>query len=285
MSGPGAPIRCLIDGVSGRRIPVTDRGLSYGDGLFETLLVRDGRPCQWRRHLDRLALGCRRLGFPTPAESTLAGEVAGLLRGIDAGVLKVLVTRGDGGRGYAPRSDPRPRRILTLFGAPDYPTEWHLRGVVARTCRTPANQNPLLAGLKHLNRLDSVLARAEWSEPSIAEGLMAGPGGDIIGGTMTNLFLWDGAGLLTPAVDGCGIAGTVRGLAMDLAAVMGIPCVETRLARADLIRARGMFLTNSLAGVWPVRRLDAHEYDPEDLPLGLIRALWQEAQSPEGPGQ
>jgi 4-amino-4-deoxychorismate lyase len=114
---------------------------------------------------------------------------------------------------------------------------------------------------------------------------MAGPGGDIIGGTMTNLFLWDGAGLLTPAVDGCGIAGTVRGLAMDLATVMGIPCVETRLARADLIGARGLFLTNSLAGVWPVRRLDAHEYDPEDLPLGLIRALWQEAQSPEGPGQ
>ncbi len=285
MSGPGAPIRCLIDGVSGRRIPVTDRGLSYGDGLFETLLIHDGRPCQWRRHLDRLGLGCRRLGFPTSAESTLAGEVARLLRGIDRGVLKVLVTRGNGGRGYAPRSEARPRRILSLFAAPDYPAEWHLTGVVARTCQTPATQNPLLAGLKHLNRLDSVLARAEWSDPGIAEGLMAGPGGDFIGGTMTNLFLWDGAGLLTPAVDGCGVAGTVRGLAMDLAAGLGIPYVETRLTRADLVGARGLFLTNSIAGVWPVRRLDDQEYDPEDLPLDLISAVRQAAQSPEWLGQ
>ncbi len=285
MSGPGAPIRCLIDGVSGRRIPVTDRGLSYGDGLFETLLVRNGRPCQWRRHLDRLGLGCRRLGFPTPAETILADEVGGLLRGIDTGVLKVLVTRGDGGRGYAPRSDARPRRILSLFADADYPAEWPAMGVVARTCRTPANQNPVLAGLKHLNRLDSVLARAEWSDPGIAEGLMAGPGGDFIGGTMTNLFLWDGAGLVTPGVDGCGIAGTVRGLALDLAAEHGIPCVETRLTRADLLGARGLFLTNSIAGVWPVRRLDDHEYDPEDLPLDLISALRQAARSPEGLGQ
>lgn len=271
---------CLIDGEPGQALPVTDRGLSYGDGLFETLLVREGRPCQWRRHWDRLARGCRRLALKPPAESTLVEEAARLLVGVDTGVLKILVTRGDGGRGYAPPQGGRPRRILARFPAPEYPGAWHDAGVVVQTCRTPATQNPAIAGIKHLNRLDSVLARAEWSDPGIAEGLLIGPDGDLVGGTMSNLFLWDGAGLRTPRVDRCGIAGTVRALAMELAADWGIPCVEARLTRADLRAARGLFLTSSLLGAWPIRRLDGRDLDPNDLPLDLIGALRRAAQTP-----
>jgi 4-amino-4-deoxychorismate lyase len=278
------PLRCLIDGVPSDRLPVTDRGLSYGDGLFETLLIRDGRPCQWRRHWQRLARGCLRLGLPAPLEATLAEESDGLLRGIDTGVLKILVTRGDGGRGYMPAPVPRPRRVLSLHPAPSYPPEWQGSGVAVRTCRTPASLNPVIAGLKHLNRLDNVLARAEWSDPGVAEGLMADPEGEIVGGTMTNLFLWDGAGLLTPGVDRCGIAGTVRDLALELAADWGIPCAEARLRRADLLGARGLFLTNSLLGVWPVRRLDTRSFNLGDLPLELIGVLTQRAHTPESVG-
>jgi 4-amino-4-deoxychorismate lyase len=256
--------------------------LSYGDGLFETLLVRDGSPCQWSRHWGRLGQGSSRLGMPLPTESLVTDEIAELLRGSRSGVLRLTVTRGDGGRGYSPPADACPRRILSLYATPEYPSAWAAGGVVIRMCRTPATENPALAGLKHLNRLDSVLARAEWSDPGIAEGLMAGPGGDIIGGTMTNLFLWDGAGLKTPPIDRCGVAGTVRALAVELAARLGIACVETRLYLDDLLGARGLFLTNSVLGVWPVRRLDAHDYDPEDLPLDLIRILRQDAQTPGG---
>lgn len=281
---PGEPLRCLVDGVPEQRLPVTDRGLSFGDGLFETLLVRDGRPCQWRRHWDRLDQGCRRLGLPPPREAVLTDEARELLRGVDSGVLKVLVTRGVGGRGYAAPTDARPRRILLLFPAPDYPPEWQGRGVAVRICSTPATHNPALAGLKHLNRLDSVLARAEWSETEIAEGLMAGPEGDIVGGTMSNLFLWDGSRLLTPKVDRCGIAGTVRALTMELAANRGIPCLEARLSLTDLLTGRGLFLTSSLLGVWPVRRLDRRAYDPGELPLQLIGAVRRQAQTPEVPG-
>jgi 4-amino-4-deoxychorismate lyase len=156
--------------------------------------------------------------------------------------------------------------------------------VAVRICSTPATHNPALAGLKHLNRLDSVLARAEWSETEIAEGLMAGPEGDIVGGTMSNLFLWDGSRLLTPKVDRCGIAGTVRALTMELAANRGIPCLEARLSLTDLLTGRGLFLTNSLLGVWPVRRLDRRAYDPGELPLQLIGAVRRQAQTPEVPG-
>lgn len=281
MSSRGAPIRYLVDGAPDLGLPVTDRGLSYGDGLFETLLVRDGSPCQWGRHWARLGQGCSRLGLPLPAESLVKDEILELLRESGNGVLRLTVTRGDGGRGYAPPGDAHPRRILLLYPMPEYPSAWISRGVVIRLCRTPAAQNPVLAGLKHLNRLDSVLARAEWSDPGIAEGLMAGPGGDIIGGTMTNLFLWDGAALKTPPIDRCGVAGTVRALALELATTLGIACEETRLGLDDLLGAKGLFLTNSVLGVWPVRRLDAQDYDPEDLPLDLVRTLRQAAQAPE----
>jgi 4-amino-4-deoxychorismate lyase len=246
------------------------------------MLVREGRPCQWRRHWSRLAQGCRRLGFQPPSERDIAAEAAGLLRDVGLGVLKLLVTRGDGGRGYAPPPQAHPRRILVLYPMPDHPPEWASAGVVVRRCLTPATENAAFAGLKHLNRLDSVLARAEWSDPAIAEGLMAGSRGEIIGGTMTNVFLWDGECLKTPAIDRCGIAGTVRSLVMDLARRLGVACSEVRLGPEDLRDARGIFLTNSVLGVWPVRRLDGRDYDIEALPPELIRTIRQEAQSPEG---
>ncbi len=273
--------RILIDGDPGVGLPITDRGLNYGDGLFETLLVRDGRPCQWPRHRRRLELGGCRLGIALPPIELLPDEVGVLIRGISEGVLKILVTRGDGGRGYAPAPGAVARRVLTLHPVPAYPADWYRNGIAIRRCDTPATENSALAGIKHLNRLDSVLARAEWSDPGIAEGLMAGPDGAIIGGTMTNLFLWDDSGLSTPAVDRCGIAGTVRELAIEMARRHGIPCVEGRVSPDDLGRARGLFLTNSVAGVWPVRRLDGRQYDLARLPRGFIEGLQRAAHTPE----
>lgn len=284
-AGPAgsAPLASLIDGAPGETIPAWDRGLSYGDGLFETLLVRHGCPCQWPRHRTRLILGCRRLGIPAPTADTLESEVRLLSVGREDAVLKVLVTRGIGGRGYRSLPAAEPRRILHVYPAPEYPSSWREQGVVVRHCQTPASYNPALAGLKHLNRLDSVLARAEWDDPEVADGLMSGMDGEVVGGTMTNLFLWDGSTLLTPAVDRCGIAGTVRALALELARARGIPCVVADITLELLARAQGLFLTNSVVGAWPVRRLGERELDPERLPLDLIAAVTREAQSPGGP--
>jgi 4-amino-4-deoxychorismate lyase len=194
-----------------------------------------------------------------------------------------LVTRGIGGRGYRSLPAAPPRRILHVYPPPEYPSAWHEQGVVLRWCQTPASYNPALAGLKHLNRLDSVLARAEWEDPEVADGLMSGMDGEVVGGTMTNLFLWNGHSLLTPAVDRCGIAGTVRALTLEVSRARGIPCVVADTKSAVLEQAEGMFLTNSLVGVWPVRRLGERDLDPGRLPLDLLAAVIREAQSPGGP--
>lgn len=285
-AGPAgsAPIASLIDGRPGETVPSWDRGLSYGDGLFETVLVHRGAPCQWPRHCTRLLLGCRRLGIAEPPAALLEAEVRRLIAGLDEAVLKVLITRGVGGRGYRPQPAAEPRRILHLYPAPNYPAAWRQSGVVVRFCRTPTSYNPALAGLKHLNRLDNVLARAEWDDPEIAEGLLSGMDGEIVGGTMTNLFLWDGRTLATPALDRCGIAGTVRALTLELARACGIPCTVADTRREALVRMPGLFLTNSLVGAWPVRRLEERELDPTRLPLELLEAVNRESRGAGGAG-
>lgn len=273
-------MRVLVDGRRQDLIEVIDRGLQYGDGLFETIRIRDGAPCQWQRHLDRLAFGAGRLGIPSPDPESLSEEIVDAARGLDDGMLKLILTRGCGGRGYRPPDSPQPRRILLTYPLPHDPFGSWEEGVSVRYCRTPASINPALAGIKHLNRLDSVLASREWSDPTIAEGLMLDPSGGVVGGTRTNLFLWDGTRLLTPPVDRSGIAGTRRALIMDLAAQSGLDCVESRLDPADLGRARGVFLTNAIVGIWPVRELAGHSFDLTCLPWSLLDAVRQAAQTP-----
>lgn len=269
----------LVDGDRVDRIPVSDRALAYGDGLFETIRIKDGRPCCWNLHLARLFEGCRRLGIAPPSVDLVAREVRSLARGCSAGVLKLLVTRGSGGRGYRPDPEAPARRICMRFDPPLYPPAWQTEGVVVRVCCTQASHNPALAGIKHLNRLDNVLARSEWSDPGISEGLMLGPAGQLVGGTMSNLFLWDGRTLATPVIDGCGVAGTVRSLAMGLAADHGIPCQERVIGRDALATAAGIFLTNSLIGAWPVRQVEARGLDPRRLPFEFVTDLIRAAQT------
>lgn len=274
------PLRVLIDGQVQDLIEVIDRGFQYGDGLFETIRIQEGCPCQWGRHLDRLTFGARRLGIARPDPECLVAEIATLVDGINNGVLKLIMTRGSGGRGYRPPASSDPRHILLIYPLPSDPFRFWEEGVVVRDCQTPASINPALAGIKHLNRLDSVLASREWTDPAIAEGLMFDPTGGVVGGTRTNLFRWDGARLLTPPVDRSGIAGTLRALTLEMAARAGIDCTEARLERADLDRARGLFLTNAIVGVWPVRELAGRSFDLTDLPWDLLDAVRQAAHTP-----
>jgi 4-amino-4-deoxychorismate lyase len=278
-----APLRVRIDGADSGLIPVWDRAVSYGDGLFETILIRAGAPCQWLRHLARLALGCNRLLIPPPSAPELEADARSLVQDGEDAVLKLLITRGAGGRGYRPPPVPRPRCALLVYPMPDYPDGWSQEGVTLRWCRTRASQNRSLAGIKHLNRLDNVLARAEWTDPEVAEGLMLRDDGQVVGGTMTNLFVWTGQSLQTPALDLAGIAGTARALTLELAAGLGIQCHECDLSAPDLVSAQGLFLTNALIGCWPVRHLDGRDYRTGRLPWELLKAVTAAAQTAEWP--
>jgi 4-amino-4-deoxychorismate lyase len=275
------PIQALLDGERSTCIPLDDRALHYGDGLFETVLSCHGVPCLWRRHLDRLAAGADRLGLPCPDSVLLRDELAQVSGGLDRGIVKIILTRGGGGRGYRPPAPSLPRRLLMAYALPVDSGRAADTGVLVRDCMTPASINPALAGIKHLNRLDQVLARAEWDDPDIAEGLMCDADGLLVGGTMSNLFVWDGRGLATPPVARAGIAGTVRDLTMELAAAAGIACAVRPIPRAELAHATGVFLTNARIGVWPVARLGAQGFDLTRLPEGLLRQIRQTAHTPE----
>ncbi len=253
-----------------------DRGLHYGDGVFETIAVSGSRPLQWSRHMDRLKGGCRRLGFQAPDADDLLRQAHAEIHGRESGVLKILVTRGLGGRGYRPPEVARPSTIIACYPSPEHPVEWRERGVRLRMCQLRLCHNPLLAGIKHLNRLEQVLSRAEWNDPDIAEGLLRDTVGHIIEATAANLFVLRDGHLLTPALDYCGVAGIMRARVLDRARDMGIPVRIDELSMEHVAEADALFLTNSVIGCWPVRELSGRFYNINKIPTRLYDWLMQQ---------
>ncbi|NJA05420.1 aminodeoxychorismate lyase [Methylococcaceae bacterium WWC4] len=255
----------LLNGEPAHCIDPADRGLQYGDGLFETLEVRQGRPLFLDRHLRRLASGCRRLMIPMPDAGLLEAEALSFAAGREAAVLKLIVTRGCGGRGYRQPDVIQPTRLFSLHPYPDYPAHYQTDGIVADFCRQRLSSNATLAGIKHLNRLEQVLARAEWSDDSCQEGLMLDVQNYVVEGTMSNLFIVKNGVLLTPALTDCGVAGIVREWSLAFAAAEGLPSVEAAITVDQVLAADEVFVTNSVIGIWPVRRLAG-----QDFPVGPV---------------
>ena len=244
-----------VDGKPADAVPLTDRGLQYGDGLFETCAVQDGGIRRLGMHLDRLREGCARLDMPMPdAELRLAAQDQA------QAVLKLILTRGSGGRGYRPPERTQVSRLLLRYPWPDYPAVWSEEGVELRICSTRLGRNPALAGLKHLNRLEQVLARAEWVEGA-AEGLMRDEEGFIVEGTMSNVFASPAEGrLVTPDLSQAGVAGVTRRHIMERAQRQGLAVEVRRLPLEELLASREIFVCNSIVGVWPVKRIDSRDY-------------------------
>lgn len=248
--------RILVNGRSTATIDVRDRGLQYGDGVFETLAVLEGKVLRLELHLERLTRGCARLGIVCPDRDTLRGEIESLAADQARSVLKLIVTRGMAARGLHVDPDAQPTRILSLHPWPAYPTQWAQEGVAVRICATVLAEQPALAGIKHLNRLEQVVARREWNDAAIAEGLMRNRQGAIVCGTITNVFIVQNGKVMTPAVDRCGVAGTVRATVLERAHALSIPAVQAVVGDAELAAADEVFLTNALIGIWPVARID-----------------------------
>jgi len=241
-------------------ISALDRGLAYGDGLFETILVREGRPCLWKEHAERLTRGCQRLRIPEPDLYELEQEALGICAGSDEAILKLILTRGSGGRGYRAPDDSNPWHGFSLHPRPDYPEAFRSEGVRLRVCDMRLGRNPELAGIKHLNRLEQVLARNEWTD-DCQEGLMLDTESNVIEGTMSNLFLITQQGLLTADLSQCGIEGVMRQRIMARAQQQDIPCRLSKHVRLeDVFGAQALFLCNSVIGIWPVRQLENMTY-------------------------
>ena len=268
----------MINGEAADCISSMDRGLLYGDGVFETLVVEQGVPRFWQRHMTRLRAGCRRLGIAGVDTGTLYEEAGVLLAGHERCVLKIVITRGMGGRGYATGGCGQPTRILQRHAAPGYPDTYRHEGVRVRLCQSRLSHNPRLAGIKHLNRLEQVLARSEWDDPDIQEGLVCDVDGRLVEGTMSNVFLLAKGTLLTPELSRCGVAGIMRSVVMELAGQQGLPVQSMAISADGLAQADEVFLTNSLIGIWPVRRIDARAYPVGPVTRQLQVALGGQAE-------
>lgn len=251
---------CWIDGRPAEALPLTDRGLHYGDGLFETMAVRDDRIRRLPLHLERLTEGCARLRMPMPDATQIQRELARAAEGQSRAVLKLMLTRGSGGRGYRLPEQPKVTRVLLRYPWPDYPTDWSHEGIELRICTTRLGENPALAGLKHLNRLEQVLARSEWSEGAV-EGLMLDAGGRVVEGTMTNLFASPAeGGLVTPDLGRSGVAGVTRRHILARAKAEGLQVEVRDMGLDEFLANREIFVCNSIAGVWPVNRIGTRHY-------------------------
>lgn len=249
-------------------VPLDDRGFAYGDGVFETMPQRDGVLLGLERHLLRLRLGCERLGFEAPARTQIDAALAPLRARAGRAVVKLVATRGRGGRGYRPSSRPQPAVYASSHAWPDELDAQRSRGIEAKVLQARLVDNPSLAGFKHLNRLEQVLASIELARtPGVHEGLVTGTDGRVVCAVMANLFLVLGGQLVTPCLRRCGVDGIIRAAILDLSHEGRLPPVTVRDVGVDEIEgASEVFLTNSVRGLLPVRRVASSRF-PVDGPL------------------
>jgi 4-amino-4-deoxychorismate lyase len=264
----------LVNGLSPgdplHAIGFEDRGLQYGDGVFETALVTRGRVRFLEQHLRRIAHGCERLGIVAPDPAVLRADVQQLSGSAERAVLKIVVTRGIGPRSYRPSSQSTTTRIVALHPAPEPPPTTPL---ALRWCDTRLGRNARLAGIKHLNRLEQVLAQAEWEDEKIVDGLMLDTEGELISGTASNVFLVREGVLVTPDLRFCGVLGIMRAEVLRAARELGIAVSEEPLWPHDVKAASEVFITNSVRGVRSVSELGVLRWSSAAVADRLREAL------------
>lgn len=264
----------LVDGLPSAFISINNRGLCYGDGLFETIKVKKALPEFFDLHLQRLNSGCKRLNIEYD-EIALRREVAQVLGDCSyrQSILKIIITRGDTPRGYSYTDKLSGHRIITLNESVNDYEEQRRYGIKTVICQTRLAANSAVAGLKHLNRLENVIARAEWADPTVAEGLLFDTDDRLVEGVMSNVFLVKNEKLHTPTLNGSGVAGVVRHIIMEsLAGDLKIAVNECSISRDLLAAADEVFVCNSIIGIWPVIAIN-----DRSLPVGRITRMVQKS--------
>lgn len=259
-----------VNGVIGAQVSPLDRGFTYGDGVFETCKLSNKKILLWDLHKNRLLKSCERLLIPV-TEQLIETQLFNLLADINItdAVVKITVTRGEGGRGYKSPDHTSPTIVVGVFPVAEYPPTYYSEGVTARLCAQRLSCNTSLAGLKHLNRLEQILARAEWQDNSIVEGIMLDTNGNLIEAVFSNIFLVRNGELYTPDLSEAGVAGVMRRFIIEtLAPQAGLKTHVVILRALDLFDADEVFLCNSLYGIWPVKKLIAG--NPRDFKSGAI---------------
>jgi len=250
-------LNCLVNGEISTFIATTNRGLNYADGVFETLVVHSTRPRRWQAHMDRLRAGCERLALEMPPQAVLLREVQTVSAGLTNAVVKIVLTRDGSGRGYTP---PRGSTSTRIVSAHDYPVglvELAREGVKARICDLRLAIQPALGGIKHMNRLEQVLASAEIRDSNAVEGVLLDREDHVISAISANIFLVTEDQLLTPRLDRCGVRGVVRG---EIIAGFSHRCEQRRIHVDMLWEADEVFICNAVRGIVPLTAINDHAF-------------------------
>lgn len=267
----------IVNGNLNGTISPLDRGLAYGDGVFRTIKVVNGLPQQWPAHYQKLVSDCGAIGIVCPSAELLMSDLQQFFTPDENYVAKIIVTRGDGERGYKPPAITAPMRLVIKSPMPNYPEINFTEGVHLHLCETRMAYQPKLAGIKHLNRLENVLARMEWHDANlslaIAEGLMLDMNGNVIECTSANIFARFGDTLITPSLDSCGIAGITRQRILEMAYTLDLTTKIESFDVKKLLSADEVIICNSLYGAWQVRSVPNKTWPQQVLAMNIRNAL------------
>ncbi len=263
----------LINGSFNQVISPLDRGLAYGDGVFRTIKVVAGLPEQWPAHYQKLVADCAAINIVCPSAELLMSDWQQLFSAGEDAVAKIIITRGEGERGYKPSAITAPMRLISKFAMPNYAKANFSDGVHLHLCETRLAAQPKLAGVKTLNRLENVLARMEWSNHALVDGVMLDMNGNVIECTSANIFARFGDALITPKLDLCGIAGITRQRIMMLAPSLSLKIDVQHMSFAQLLTADEIIICNSLYGAWQVRCIQENTIQSNGLATAVRAAL------------
>jgi 4-amino-4-deoxychorismate lyase len=251
------PLQSLINGQRAERISIRDRGFQYGDGCFETVRVLSNKPILWSAHLKRLKNACKTLQLSVNFE-LLKSEITQLLQDNKTAdvILKITVTRGEGGRGYKPPEHANCTRIIQLI---DYVAADTRTGARVVVCQHRLSSNSLLGGIKHLNRLDQVIASAQ-IPADFDEGLCLDEQGSVIEGCRSNLLLAIDNQLVTPDLGKSGVEGVMLNYLIDKFQTLDTRVLRKTISLRELKTAGEIFLCNSVFGIWPVAEIENEDW-------------------------
>jgi len=263
---------CLINNKFTKKLSIMDRGFSYGDGFFETMvwenLGGNIKPIlkvqYWKKHVQRIKDGCKLMQIKFPDYNTLIDQRNKILgrsfnSGMKSGILKLIITRGSGGRGYKFENNMKSTLAFLSFKKTNQPKIFYNRGIDLTYCKTKLSVNERLSGLKHLNRLDSVLARSEWDDEYF-DGVFLDMNDNLLEGTMTNIFFVKKEILITPPIVGAGISGIMRKVVMENAKLFFKKILVKKINKKFIDDFDQMFVTNSVIKVLPVRSLNKKKF-------------------------
>ncbi|WP_258406609.1 aminodeoxychorismate lyase [Shewanella spartinae] len=267
-----------VNGEQAASVSAFDRGLAYGDGLFATMRCRGAEVLFLESHLLRLAQGAHRLGFPLPDSAALSEQLAkaceqGCKQFTQDYCLKLLVSRGTGGRGYLPPQTPAPTCVLSLHEIPAHYRQWQVAGIKLQLSPVTLGQQPLLAGMKHLNRLEQVLIRTHKLDDGFDDWLVCDTAGNIIEASMANLFFIKGRTLVTPSLEQAGVAGVMREQLLLWFVEAGFSLEVRRVTSDELADFDHVLASNSLFGAVPVNGIAKHSFGHSPLLTQLLHDL------------